>query len=196
LVGRPRSEHADRAILDTALRLLVAQGYDGMSMEAVAAAAGVGKPTVYRRYASKRELVIAALSSLVESLPHAPTTADVRADLLMYLEPAFEVFERGVGFTMLGALLVRERDDPELMQLFRERIVQPRMRTANGIMRRGIASGELRADAPIEAAVQMLAGSIFARHVAGLPADSTWLRLVIDVLWQGLAARRSASKPS
>ena len=185
--GRPRSAHADRAILRTALELLVAQGYDGMSMEGVAAAAGVGKPTIYRRYPTKRELVIAAVSTLAESLPAAEHSNDLRTDLLNFLEPAFEVFRSGVGFAMLGALLVKEREDPELMALFRARIVQPRMRIVAEMLRRGVDRGELRVDAPIEAAVQMLAGSMFARHVAGQPADAAWLRLVIDTLWHGLS---------
>ena len=173
--------------MQTALRLLVAQGYDGMSIEGVAAAAGVGKPTVYRRYPSKRELVIAAVTSLAAALPDAPSTSDIRADLLSYLAPAFGVFQSGVGFAMLSALLVKERDDPALMELFRANIVRPRMRVVSEILRRAIASGELRPDVPIEAAVQMLAGGIFARHVAGQPADAAWLRLVINTLWQGLA---------
>jgi len=162
-----------------------------MSMEGVAAAAGVGKTTIYRRYPTKRELVIAAVSSLAASFPAAPNTNDVRADLLAFLEPAFGVFQSGVGFAMLGALLVKERSDPELMELFRLRIVRPRMRMVVEIMRRGIVSGELRADAPIEAAVHMLAGSILARHVAGQLADPTWLRQAIDALWHGLARHDS-----
>jgi AcrR family transcriptional regulator len=179
--------------LRTALRLLVAQGYDGMSIEGVAAAAGVGKPTIYRRYPSKRELVVAAMSSLAASLPMPPDTGDVRADLLAFLEPAFGVFQSGVGFAMLGALLVKERDDPALMDLFRSRIVRPRMHTVAEIVRRGVERGELRSDAPIEAAVQMIAGAIFAHHVAGQPADANWLRVVIGALWQGLAVRESRS---
>jgi len=160
-----------------------------MSMEGVAAAAGVGKPTIYRRYPNKRELVIAAVSSLASSLPEAAPTGDTQADLLGFLEPAFGVFRNGLGFAMLGALLVKQREDPALMELFRERIVWPRMRTVAGILSRGVERGELRADAPIEAAVQMLAGAIFALHVAGQAADAAWLRLVIDTLWRGLAAR-------
>jgi AcrR family transcriptional regulator len=66
--GRPRDPAIDRAILDAALRLLAEQGYDGMSLEAVAGAAGVGKTTIYRRYPGKRELVVAAISSIAASL--------------------------------------------------------------------------------------------------------------------------------
>jgi AcrR family transcriptional regulator len=190
---RPRSARADEAILETALRLLVEQGYDGMSMEAVAAAAGVGKPTIYRRYPSKRELVLAAVTRLAASLPPALDTGDVRVDLLAFLAPAFGVFQSGVGFAVLGTLLAREREDPALIELFRTRIIRPRMHLAGELLRRGIARSELRADAPVESVVQMLAGAIFARHVAGQPADSAWLHGLIDTLWRGLAATPSSA---
>jgi AcrR family transcriptional regulator len=62
--GRPRSAKAHRAILDAALALLVEQGYHGLSMEAVAARAGVGKTTIYRRWPSKQEIVIEAIGQV------------------------------------------------------------------------------------------------------------------------------------
>jgi len=186
--GRPRSKAADRAILQTALQLLVSYGYDGMSIEAVAAAAGVGKPTIYRRYANKRELVIAAVTDLAESLPPPRRSGDVRADLVTFLAPAFAVFQSGLGFAMLGALLVKEREDPALFDLFRKRIIQPRMHVVSAMLRDAIERGEVRADAPVETTVTMIAGAIFAQHVAGRPADAHWLRLVVDTLWSGLAA--------
>src|SRR5690242_18346775 len=82
--GRPRSERADQAILDAALDLLSEDGYARMSMDAVAARAGVTKPTVYLRYKGKAELAGAALAA------HAPgdspaETGDLRADLIAHL---------------------------------------------------------------------------------------------------------------
>ena len=185
--GRPRSSEADQAILATTLRLLVEQGYDAMSIEGVAAAAGVGKTTIYRRYPSKRELVVAAVSSLAESVWPPPDSGDLRADLLAFMREMYAALAQGPGFALLGTLLVHERDDPELIALFRQRIVQPRMEIVAGLLRRGIARGEVRADAPVEVAVQMLAGAIFAHHVAGLPDDPAWLSTVLDTIWWGLA---------
>ena len=51
-----------------------------------------------------------------------------------------------------------------------------------------MARGEVRADLPVEVAVQMLAGAVFARHVSGQPETDAWLQSVIDILWGGLAA--------
>jgi AcrR family transcriptional regulator len=187
--GRPRSAAADRAILSTALRLLVEQGYDRMSIEGVAAAAGVGKPTIYRRYATKRDLVIAAVSSLAAAMPAPPDTGDLRSDLYTLLRQTFEVFRSGVGFAMVGTLLVKEREDPELMGRFREAVLRPRTEMAARLLGRGIARGALRADFPVDIAVQMVGGAIFARHLSGQPEDEAWMRSVLDTLWTGIETR-------
>jgi AcrR family transcriptional regulator len=187
--GRPRSAEADRAILATALRLLVEQGYDRLSIDGVAAAAGVGKPTIYRRYATKRDLVIAAVSSLAAEMPEPPDTGDLRADLFTFLRQTFEVFRSGVGFAMMGTVLVKEREDPELLQRFREAVLLPRLEMVARLLRRGIARGTLRPDFPVEVAIQMAGGAVFARHVAGQPEDEAWMRVVIDTLWTGIEAR-------
>ena len=79
--GRPRDPAADRAILDATLHLLAEQGYQAMSIEGVAAASGVSRPTVYRRYASKADLVAAALAGL-PSGPEVELPASARPALL------------------------------------------------------------------------------------------------------------------
>jgi ribosomal protein S18 acetylase RimI-like enzyme len=146
----------------------------------------VGKPTIYRRYPNKRELVIAAVSSLADSMPPPPDTGNVRADLLRYLEAAFGVFQSGLGFATLGALLVKERDDPELLALFRSNVVLPRMQVLMELLHGGIRDHQVRRDAPVDIAVQMLAGAMFAHHVVGLRFDAPWLHGLVDTLWRGM----------
>ena len=82
--GRPRSPALDRAILDAAVHLLSTQGYARMSMDAVAARAGVSKATIYLRYAGKADLATAAIAHLRETGRPEPT-GDLRADLLAQL---------------------------------------------------------------------------------------------------------------
>jgi AcrR family transcriptional regulator len=187
--GRPRSPEADRAILATALRLLVEQGYDAMSIESVAAAAGVGKTTIYRRYPNKRELVVAAVLTIADTIELPPDTGSVRADLLDVMHQAFGIFHSGIAFSMMGTLLVKERDDPELLDLFRRKVILPRMEIMGQVFRRAIDRGEVRGDVSIPLMVQMLAGSMFARHISGYPEDEVWLESVIDTLLRGVAVR-------
>src|SRR5437764_7831052 len=79
--GRPRSEEADRAIVQATVDALVTEGYAGLSIEGVAARAGVGKATIYRRYASKAELLVEAVSERACIDDVLPDTGDLRADL-------------------------------------------------------------------------------------------------------------------
>src|SRR5581483_9265964 len=84
-LGRPRSAEVDRAILDAALELLVEHGYGGVSMEAIATRAGVGKAAIYRRWSNKAELVVDALREAGCATMPMPDTGDVRADLIAML---------------------------------------------------------------------------------------------------------------
>jgi AcrR family transcriptional regulator len=185
--GRPRSTEADAAILQTTLRLLVEQGYDAMSMEGVAAAAGVGKTTIYRRYPTKRELVVAAVSSLASSVELPPYSGDTRADLYNFVHAMASVLTGGRLFAMLGTLLVKEREEPAMLDLFRQQVILPRMEIVAQLLDRGIEHGQVRPDVQVEITAQMLAGSIFARHVTGFPEDDKWLEDVIDNIWRGIA---------
>ena len=80
--GRPRSCEADAAILDAATELFCELGYDGLSIEGVAAKAGVGKTTIYRRYPTKLDLVMAASIHMGAGKLPALETGDLRADLI------------------------------------------------------------------------------------------------------------------
>src|SRR5256885_14111497 len=78
--GRPRSEQAEQAIIEATLDLFAEQGFEGVCIEAVAARAGVGKATLYRRWPNKEELLLAALSSLKSPFPEP--VGNVRDDLV------------------------------------------------------------------------------------------------------------------
>src|SRR3954452_25625300 len=78
--GRPRDERVSQAILQAALGQLLERGYGGMSMDGVAAEAGVGKPAIYRRHRNKAELVAAALRSMLPAL-ELPDTGSTRDDI-------------------------------------------------------------------------------------------------------------------
>lgn len=188
--GRPRSAEADQAILGATVRLLAEQGYDAMSIEGVAADAGVGKTTIYRRYANKRDLVVAAISSVASTPSELPDTGDTRADLITLIREMFALLRStGVGLSMLGTLLVKERDEPMLLELFRERVILPRIAVAGALLHRGVQRGELRPDIEPEVILPIVVGSTVARHLAGLPEDDAWLESMVDAVWRGIAAR-------
>ena len=189
--GRPRDPAADRAILAATIRLLAEQGYDAMSIEGVAAAAGVGKPAIYRRYPGKRELVVAALASLAATIEPPPDTGDARGDLLAFVRQALRVLPRNqLGFAMAGTLLATERTEPALIEMFRTAIYRPRLELAYEVIRRGIEHGQIRADVSPDVVLELIVGAIFARHMIGKPEDDAWLEAVFDIVWRGIAVAR------
>lgn len=190
-MGRPRSEQADVAILDAALRQLRARGFAELSIEGVAAEAGIGKATVYRRYRNKADLASAAFASIASQQFDAAQPEGTRDALIDHMRR----FERGTGEVGLDVIasLLGERSDPELLELHRERVVRRGRARAQAILRRGQERGELRADLDLDAAVEMLYGSLFARRLAG-GTESDWPDAVVDTLFAGLAVPARADR--
>ena len=159
-----------------------------MSVERVAAEAGVGKTTIYRRHASKEELAVAAVSFLRAQAPQPPDTGDLRADLIEWIDRNRGLFDDGPGLAMVGALLVEERRNPRLIQLFRERIFHPRRKDAVALLKRGQDRGEIRADVDLEIAALSLVGSIFMQRVQWATGSRDLVVRTVDVIWKGIRA--------
>jgi AcrR family transcriptional regulator len=186
--GRPRSPEADKAILQAAIDVLHSEGYARMSMESVAEAAGVGKTTVYRRYKDKDDLVTAALEQMTPVL-EPPDSGDTRADLLLLLQRFQGSKEKIEDLRLMGTLWSEEQRNPELMRLFRERVIRPRRQMLLDILKRGKKRGELRDDVDPALVVEMMVGAHFARRFAGRPIPRDWAEQVVDQIWPALEKR-------
>ena len=182
--GRPRDPEVDRAIAQATLQALAGQGYRGMSVEGVAAAAGVGKTTIYRRYASKEELVAAALSTLRQSASPIPDTGSVRTDLAGMMAQARTLLPRGLS--LIGAVLAEEDRHPELMEIVRERVIGPRRDEVVGMLQKAMDRQEIRSDIDPEAAVHAIVGSVFVRRLLGTPESDQWIHQTVEVICQGM----------
>jgi AcrR family transcriptional regulator len=187
--GRPRSEQADRAIIDAALSLFAESGADGLCIEQVAARAGVGKATIYRRWPGKEDLLLDALATLKVPLP-APQGRSARTDLVALLD-AMGKESADPRRARLFALLQGEGlRYPRLMARYMETVVEPRRDVVRSVLRRGVATGELREDTDIEAALFMLSGAVLARGRYGQePIEAGYPRRVVDELLRGIASR-------
>lgn len=185
--GRPRSAAVDAAILDAALALLSTEGYARMSMDAVAARAGVSKATIYLRYSGKADLATAALAHLRVAGQSTPT-GDLRADLVVELRQLRLNTERVLAMSLVGTCLSEEHHTPELMRLFRERTMQPRRAILRELMEDGRARGQIAAAADIEAAVDLFMGAYHAHYLSGEPFPERWEERVVDGILRGLGA--------
>src|SRR6201987_4445266 len=142
--GRPRSEQAEQAIIEATLDLFAEQGFEGVCVEAVAARAGVGKATIYRRWPNKEELLLAALSSMKSPFPEP--TGHVRDDLVAQLAVMCEDRADPRKARRYALLLGEGQKYPRLMKRYKETVVAPRHDAIREVIRHGIATGELRAD--------------------------------------------------
>jgi AcrR family transcriptional regulator len=187
--GRPRDRDADDRILLAAFEQLVRVGYGGLSIEAVAAEAGVAKTTVYRRYPTKRDLVIAALR---EETPFDPMPADLRAHEALegFVRQAIHALIDSGAVRILGSLLVEDQREPGLLDVFRERVLGPRRGLVMAMLQRGIERGEIRPDIDPLVVTEMVAGAVFGHHVIlGLQGTDDWVESLVQHIWAAIEAR-------
>jgi AcrR family transcriptional regulator len=189
--GRPRSEQARIAILNAGAELLLANGLDAVSMDAVATRAGVSKATIYRWWRTKETLALDALFYEWDVVRQTSrSTGSVRGDLLSLLRP----WVRLVGSLPYGrvimALINEAQTDPEFAKEYRARLVEPRREQARAIFRRAIERDEIPASTKIEVALDLLYGSLYHRLLLGhAPLDDRFVRDVVDTVLSGVAPR-------
>ena len=156
-LGRKRDNTRDAEILDATLDVLAETGYDGMTIDMVAARAKAGKATVYRRWASKPELVLDAVACMKAKdldLGSLPDTGTLRGDLVaMVRSPTIQESHRKLQ-VMAGIVSMIARD-PELAVAAQEALVEPRAAANRIIFRRAIDRGEIAPDVDVEALCQI-----------------------------------------
>ena len=182
--GRPRDERASTAITAAALRQLDEVGYANITMESVASEAGVARATIYRRYRDKADLITTAIAGNSSSHLVAGPSEDPRADLIAYLREFDERFAEGC-LEVVGTL-IGMREDPTALDLHRQRVVGPRMAYKRSLLERAQELGQLRQDADLDLALQMLTGSVFSRRVSGQPSREGWAERAVDAVWVGM----------
>jgi AcrR family transcriptional regulator len=181
--GRPLDENVDAAILETAWRLLLEEGYARMSIARVAEEARVGRPAIYRRYRDKAELVAAVLADK-QARAQPIDTGSARGDLIAHLEFA----RRRFAVELAGTMIVEGRKHPELLEGFRRGMLQPRLAEIVGALERGKERGEVRADLDSEVAVHALMGAFMYHRIAAGQPKKGWPEHVVDTLWPAFAA--------
>jgi AcrR family transcriptional regulator len=187
--GRPRSERAEQAIIDATIEALGECGIGGVHCEDVAARAGVGKATLYRRWAGKEDLLIAAFAAMKHPLPQ-PRCESVREDLIVLLT-GIAADADDPRFAQQYALLHgAEERYPRLVARYKEEVVEPRRDLVRAVLRRGVETGELRSDIDIEVAMLLLTGAVMARGKHDpTPAVSGFVDRAVDELLQGITPR-------
>jgi AcrR family transcriptional regulator len=184
--GRPRSEKSRQAILEAAADLLLANGIAAVSMDAVAARAGVSKATIYRWWPTKETLALDALYH-EWAVPPARDTGSLRGDLLSLLRPWVRLAGRRPYGRAIAALITEAQTDPEFAREYRTRFLSPRRDLARTVLHRAIERGEIPAGTKIEVALDVLYGPLYHRLLHGhAPLNDRFVRDVVDTVLGGI----------
>jgi AcrR family transcriptional regulator len=188
--GRPRSEKARRAILESATELLLDNGLERVSMDAVAERAGVSKATIYRWWPSKETLALDALYHEWDTVPRAlPDTGSLRGDLLALVRPWVRRVRSRPYARLIAALLAEVQTDPAFASEYRERFVSPRRDPARQIFRRAAERGELPRSTDVEVATDLLYGPLWHRLLHGhAPLNDRFVQSIVDATIAALKA--------
>ena len=167
--GRPRQQAVDEAITAATLAVLTERGFTGLTIALVATRAGVSRPTVYRRWPGKEDLVVDALAATVP-VPDPPDTGDLWQDLAVTVRTGID----GLGATPVGpvviGVLAASAQNPVLADALAERYLRPRVGAVEALIERGVRSGVLRSDVSPAVVRDLLLGPLVYRWlISGEP---------------------------
>ena len=179
--GRPRSTQADDAILEAAVEIFAEVGLEGLTVEGVAARAGVGKATIYRRYPGKVDLVVAATRCFTQPRQAPPDTGTTRGDFAALVDGLIAMLTTTPLGRALPTLLAARTRVPELDDAYLEIVAAKRARSAV-VIRRGMDRGDLRTDVDPEIVIDCYVSPIFYRFlITDAPLDAAFAAEIVDM---------------
>lgn len=179
--ARRRNVKSHRAILEATLDLVHEIGYERLTIEGIAARAGVGKSTIYRWWNSKGELVLEALAGILTA-PPVPDSGDTRRDLTAIVEQAMILYSNdGDARTIIAGLVSEMNHNPDLADTLREQFIEPRRADNRETLTRAIERGDLPANTDIELLIDVLVSPVSYRAlVTGAPIPPGFAEQVVD----------------
>jgi AcrR family transcriptional regulator len=177
--GRPRDLGVDDAIMDAVVEILTEVGFRGLTIDAVAQRAGVGKATIYRRWPGKEQLVLDALTAERVPVPE-PDTGSLRDDLLAHYLPLADADAQRGAVRLMPALAAEAAVDPDIADRL-QAFVSDRRAPVEGILRHAQERGEVNDDVDVELVVDLLTGAIMYRlYFSGTVVDEDVIRRLLD----------------
>ncbi|MEH2172634.1 TetR/AcrR family transcriptional regulator [Nostoc sp.] len=188
--GRPRSIHADQAILQATLDLLAEVGYESMSIEAIASRAGVGKTTIYRRYTSKEELVADAIESLRDDLA-IPNTGSFWGDMDILIKNAAKKIDSPLGRQTLALIVSTASSNPQFAEVYWTKYTKLRREAFSKILERAKSRGEIHKDADVDLIIDLVSGSLYYALIFKPTTEpvEAYMRRTMNLLMKGVGSR-------
>lgn len=174
----------DDRILDATVDILREKGPLAVNIEAVAAASGVAKTTIYRRYESREDLLLAGIHAATTEIK-IPTDLSTYDTFRWLLRNAGEFAEHEIGRGTAAAIITNQ--DPASVELLRE-MLKVRARTLAALVQERIIVGDLRADLDVRLVATVLLGAVLGQVIRGGATDEAWADGVLDMLWPAFEA--------
>jgi AcrR family transcriptional regulator len=188
--GRPRSEKARKAVIQSTLALLNRVGFNELRVEAVASRAGVGKATIYRWWPNKAELVIDSFVWAVEEELRFPSAGPVLESIHQQMRRWAVIFRSPLG-QIVATVIGAGQSDPEILQAFRAHWVEPRRIEARRLLRLAMENGEIRDDLDPDTVLDLLYGPLYVRLLLKHASlDENFVNTVFEVVSPVLATGR------
>lgn len=185
--GRPRSIHADQAIVQATLDLLAEVGYESMSIEAIASRAGVGKTTIYRRYTSKEELVADAIESLRDDLA-IPDTGSFWGDMDILINNAAKKIDSSLGRQTLALIISTASSNPQFAEVYWTKYTKLRREAFSKVLERAKLRGEIHKDADVDLIIDLVSGSLYYALIFKPTTEpvEAYMRRTMNLLLKGI----------
>ncbi|MEU6055096.1 TetR/AcrR family transcriptional regulator [Streptomyces xanthochromogenes] len=181
--GAARTE----AIMRTTLELGQEIGYAKLSMEAIAARAGAGKHTIYRRWASKGALLLDSLLSLHESSLDYPDTGDIVADLRTQIYAAVDLLGSPPFGPLYQALIGEAQSDPQVAHALNERFIAPQAEKTVARLKAAQDQGQLSPAFDLSLAMTILSGPLYFQFlITQEPLTHEYVDRVLHALFTGM----------
>lgn len=187
-LGRPRSTQSHQAMLQSTLELLAEVGFEAMSIDAIAARAGVGKTTIYRRYSGKAELVADAIESLRQDVV-IPDTGRFWSDLDVLIENAAQVTLSPLGRQTAAMIISSASSNAQFAEIYWTKYMQPRREAFAVVLERAKARNELQEDLDSGLVFDSMSG-IMLYALIFQPNSESWtayVRRALDLLFKGVS---------
>jgi AcrR family transcriptional regulator len=193
--GRPRDSAVRKKILMAAGSLLDEGGLGAVTMEAVAARAGVGKPTIYREWPNAQAVAMAAFLETAQAAPGGKIGKSPLATLKRQLRKIAEVFSTRAGRNT-AMMIAAAQNDSELAKVFRNHFILSSREEGRLLLVAAQRVGELRADFDIEVALDLVYAPLYFRLLIGHgPLDGAFTDGLLEIAVAGLRMPEAKIKP-
>src|ERR1700689_847158 len=191
-----RSEEARMAVLEAADDLLVERGFAGVTIEGIAARAGVAKQTIYRWWSSKFEILMDTFLEDAAGALEIPDTGTVDGDLRQHLRQLAGFLSAEPAGRVMLALIGEAQHDADVARTFQQRFLDERRALDRTILERGVARGDLRSDTDLDLVIDMIYGPVYHRVLlTGLPVDDRFIDGLVSHVMAAIAAPGRAPAP-